>query len=140
MTELYTMNRIEHVITLNEMICTELEQEYEANSGIIVQIFEEINKITFIRDKRERILSKAAFLLIAVTRLKPFKRQNRATATSETKRYLIDNGFALPLNTKPEEDEFFLLLENARTKDIEDETVLIDVLEYLRKNVIKTVF
>lgn len=135
MNEIFSDNVINNVIRVDKHICTHRNEPFGCVTERLFAVFNQVNSFNNIKDKKERIIKKAAHLLGGIVWQQPFSNGNKRTALAVTIHFLRKNGFTISLKTRKEEKEMFCLLEKTMLKSEGDDTIIPEVEDYLRRKV-----
>lgn len=135
-----SLDDIESMIKYNKRLVEKGKEIYEPNDvhkELLYRIPEWMKAFNYIENKRERIVKKTAQILGTIIYSQPFFNANKRTALSFSRRYLIRNGFYLPINTRQAKKSIYDILFRTMMKTANDQTIFTEIEDYLRIHLIK---
>jgi len=135
--ESFSKEDIDQVIEFNRCLVTKRGEGFEVDADVLHRIFKRVNNsFVDVRDRRERIVRKAAILMSGITFNQPFFEGNKETALSLTIDFLNQNGLDLPIKSKEQAKELYDILVKTAFKFAGDKTIQSEVEEFLMKKVV----
>jgi prophage maintenance system killer protein len=133
-SEAITAQDIEYIIRFNKWLVGKRREDFEVNEASLLGIFSYLTKYDSIKDKRQRIVKKAAHILAGLVFYQEFNDGNKTTALTMTMRYIRRNGFSLPvLESAKGRNAIYNLLVNTVNKHTGDPTIFSEVEEFVMK-------
>ena len=121
LAETFSRTQIKNTISINYRIVKSRGESFGVNEELLFEIFDYVNSFNDIKDKRQRIIKKAANLLGRVVYEQPFDNGNKSTSRFRTALFLKSNGFILDESKEIDDKLAKLLYDVMFGFDVNDE-------------------
>lgn len=127
------------VIVTNRQFCKQSNEQYGLDHPDMLQdVVNEFNQYNNLTDDREKAIQKACCLLSGLVFEQPFKNANKRTAVSLSLIMIrIHHHDIEGYKQEEKQKKFYKLLEKTMLKMEGDDTIKLEIENYLHKNIIR---
>jgi len=127
------------LIVVNRQFCEQSNEQYGLDHpDILQQILDEFNGYNKLNDDKEKAIQKACCLMVGLVFDQPFKNGNKRTSVSISLLIMRIHNYDIDgYRNEEKQKKFYNLLDKTMMKMEGDNTIKIELEEYLRNNMIK---